>query len=129
MGIANWVNVTLRRGLESGSLKRAAVEGRKGAGSFKLGDNPTAETSSKKVTETAKSKMKSSAKRVSSGTPSNVKKPKFKKETTGASTKTTTAKSKPVKKTAGAPKASKPKAKKTAAVAASKKPTTAAKKP
>merc|ERR1712226_675349 len=78
--IANWVNVTLRRGLESGSLKRAAVEGRKGAGSFKLGDNPTAETSSKKVTETAKSKMKSSAKRSLLALPVMLRNPRLKKK-------------------------------------------------
>merc|ERR1719153_212856 len=133
--ISNWVNITLKKGLESGLLKKAAAEGRKGAGSYKLGDRkPSASLS------------KSSAKSVTAGSPRNMKKPKIKKITTPASTfKTKTiaknAKSKVAKKIETL-KAGKTKPKKTADAAvktktdgakkpntASKKPTTAAKKP
>merc|ERR1719153_194463 len=133
--ISNWVNITLKKGLESGLLKKAAAEGRKGAGSYKLGDR-----------KPSGSLSKSSAKSVTGGSPRNIKKPKIKKITTPASTlKSKTiaknAKSKVVKKIETS-KAGKTKPKKTADAAvktktdgakkpttASKKPTTAAKKP
>ena len=124
--IANWVRITLKKGLESGLLKKAAVEGRKGAGSYKLGDQA-------KSSVWDKSKAKSSAKSISAGSPaSNVKKPKTKKVTTPVKTgKSKTAakssNSKVVKKTETY-KAGKTKLKKTAE-AATKKQTAAAKKP
>ena len=58
--IGNWVRITLKKGLESGLLKKAAVEGRKGAGSYKLGDQA-------KSSVWDKSKVKSSAKSISAG--------------------------------------------------------------
>merc|ERR1719153_121927 len=126
--ISNWVNITLKKGLESGLLKKAAAEGRKGAGSYKLGDH-----------KPSGSLSKSSAKSVTGGSPRNIKKPKIKKITTPASTlisKTIAknAKSKVVKKIETS-KAGKTKPKKTADAAVktktdgAKKPTTASKKP
>jgi len=123
--IANWVRITLKKGLESGLLKKAAVEGRKGAGSYKLGDQA-------KSSVWDKSKTKSSAKSISAGSPSKIKKPKTKKVTTPAKnvkskTVTKSSNSKVVKKTETS-KAAKTKPKKTAE-AATKKQTAGAKKP
>ena len=75
--IGNWVRITLKKGLESGLLKKAAVEGRKGAGSYKLGDQA-------KSSVWDKSKTKSRAKSISAGSPSNLKKPESEKVTTPA---------------------------------------------
>jgi len=122
--ISNWVNITLKKGLDSGLFKKAAAEGRKGAGSYKLGDQVKSSASL--------SKSRSSAKSVTARAPHNVKKPKIKKVTTPANrlklkTTSKTAKSKVVKKIETS-KAGKTKLKKTAD-AAIKKPTAGAKKP
>merc|ERR1719153_807676 len=127
--ISNWVNITLKKGLQSGLLKKAAAEGRKGAGSYKLGDRKPS----------GGSLSKSSAKSVTGGSPRNIKKPKIKKITTPASrlkskTIAKNAKSKVVKKIETS-KAGKTKPKKIADAAVktksdgAKKPTTASKKP
>ena len=127
--ISNWVNITLKKGLQSGLLKKAAAEGRKGAGSYKLGVSKPS----------GGSLSKSSAKSVTGGSPRNIKKPKIKKITIPASrlkskTIAKNAKSKVVKKIETS-KAGKTKPKKIADAAVktktdgAKKPTTASKKP
>jgi len=70
--ISYWVNVALKKGVDSGMLKMAAAEGRKGAGSYKLGDGSKKSAVKvvhdggakvvKKTTASAKSKIKASAK-------------------------------------------------------------------
>lgn len=52
--ISNWINITLKKGLESGLLKKAAAEGRKGAGSYKLGDQAKSSVSLSKSRSSAK---------------------------------------------------------------------------
>jgi len=71
--VSYWVNVALKKGVDSGMLKMAATEGRKGAGSYKLGEGskkPAVKAVHdggakvvKKTTASAKSKIKASAKR------------------------------------------------------------------